>query len=151
MRGGSRPSRSPSTAEPAMKRFLALTLAPALVALAGCGTDTCSSSPATPKNSSVAACNLGPGQATVNVELCSKCSESTPSCQAEPVNCGGPDFSNCHFEVSPTVQICQANAGCAISGCNVSVPTASCTLTVPANVPPGAYDLQLIGDNGTIT
>jgi len=134
-----------------MKRLLAAAVVPALVALAGCRADTCTSSAATLKNTSAPACSLAPGTATVSVELCSKCSDSTPSCQAGAINCSGNNFTSCSFEVSPSVQQCQQNAGCAINGCNVSVPTATCPLTVPANVPPGDYPLVVVGDGGSIT
>lgn len=131
-----------------MKHLLVAAVLPALAGLAGCGADTCSSSPATAINSSPS-CDLSPGPATVTVQLCSKCSDSSPTCVAEPVNCG-PDFSGCRFEVQPTVQQCQGNAGCAINGCNTSIPTATCSLTVPANIPPGDYPLVLAGEQ-TVT
>jgi len=136
-----------------MKRLLAVAVVPALVLLAGCGTDTCSSSPATAINQSPS-CSLAPGADTITVQLCAKCSDSSPGCQAEPVNCSG-DFSNCRFEVSPTVQQCQANAGCAINGCNTGVPTASCPITIPAGTPTNAtYPLVIVGEQtftGSVT
>ncbi len=117
----------------------------AAVAVAGCGTDTCSSSPATPQDTGGGAlCSVAPASTvTIYVKLCSKCYDSFPSCQAE--------FLTDHVEVAPVVQQCQANAGCAIPGCNVEVPTAACTLALPASATASSYPLYVIGDTGSVT
>jgi hypothetical protein len=100
----------------------------ALLVLAACGaaSDTCTSNEATPQNTNPGgSCTVAAGQpVTINVQLCAKCSDSAPGCQAEFVNGG--------VEVAPTVQQCQADLGCAVNGCNLGVPTASCSLTIPA-------------------
>jgi hypothetical protein len=129
-----------------MKRLLVL--APAALLLAACGADTCNSSAATPQNASTApSCTLPAGQqVTINVALCSKCQDSSPSCQA--------GFDGTEVTVSPAVQQCQADQGCAVNGCNVSVPTASCTLTIPTTAG-SSVPLRVVGDTlgpvGTIT
>ncbi len=128
-----------------MKRLLAL-LPAAVLLLAGCGGDTCTSAAAPLKNNS-ASCSLAPGAAaTITVELCGKCTDSGAGCQAE--------VTNNRLEVAPTVQQCQASSGCAINGCNVSVPTASCQVTLPASLVPGSYELDVVGETtvqGTLT
>ncbi len=124
-----------------MKR-LVLALSVAVATLAGCGGDTCTSSPAALASNSSESCTLSPGStATVSVSLCSKCSDSSPSCQAEFLPTNAPD----HLEVAPVVQQCQANAGCAVSGCNISVPKATCTVPVPSGLS-GSMPIQIIGE-----
>ncbi len=128
-----------------MKLLLALASSAAVLVLSGCGGDTCTSAPATlaVRNS---ACTLAPGStATISVGLCGKCSDSSPSCQAEFLNAQGGTTNPDHLEVAPTVQQCQANAGCAISGCNISVPTATCQVAVPAGLT-GDMPIQVIGE-----
>ncbi len=124
-----------------MNRLLALIPA-AVLLLAGCGGDTCTSAAAPLKNTSGESCTLTPGAtATIQVELCGKCSDSGGGCQAEFLPASNPD----HLEVAPTVQQCQANAGCAISGCNISVPTATCQVAVPAGLT-GDMPIQVVGE-----
>ena len=126
----------------AMKRVMIVVLPAALLALVGCGGDTCTSSPAALAVNSNESCTLSPGStATVSVQLCSKCSDSTPSCQAEFLPAGNPD----HLEIAPVVQQCQANAGCAVNGCNVSLPTATCSVAVPAGLS-GSMPIQVVGE-----
>lgn len=125
-----------------MKRVLAFALPAAILALTGCGGDTCTSNPAA---LAVQAneCTLAPGStATINVRLCGKCSDSAPSCQAEFLPEANPD----HLEVQPVVQQCQASASCAETGCNISVPTASCPVTVPPGLT-GSMPIQIVGDS----
>ncbi len=128
-----------------MKRLLAVALPAALALLTGCGGTACSSSAAQPTTTSPQ-CTVASGSGrTFAVTLCAKCSDSSPSCQAElrPGN---------RVELAPTVQQCQENAGCAISGCNSQVPTATCTLEAPLS--PGTYELAVIGEStvtGTLT
>ncbi len=127
-----------------MKKLLSVAIL-AVAALAGCGTDTCTSSAATPQNAQGGTvCSLAAASnATISVRLCAKCGDSSPSCQAE--------FVNGHFEVAPTIQQCQADAGCAVPGCNAQVPTATCTLTLPASATAGStYDLYVVGDTGAV-
>lgn len=114
-----------------MKRLiLAVALAPAAL-LAACGGTACSSSPATPQNTSGTSCTVAAGQTiTVNVALCGKCTDTSPSCQAE--------FVGNQLQVGPTVQQCQEQAGCNIAaGCDATPPTASCTVFVPQGTPSG--------------
>jgi hypothetical protein len=135
-----RPKSHPRLPELVMKRFLA-TILPALVGLAGCGagSDTCTSSPAQVATASGASCSLAPGaSATINVTLCAKCSDSNPSCQAE--------IRNGTLELAPAVQQCQANAGCAVSGCNLNTGHAACQVTLP-NTPGTLLPVQIVGDN----
>jgi len=120
-----------------MKRLLAYALLPsALAALAGCGGTACSSNAAAVVTTNPQ-CTVGAGSTTTfAVQLCAKCSDSSPSCQAE--------FTGGRVEVSPTIQQCQENAGCAINGCNASIPTATCTLN--ATLTPGSYELDVVGE-----
>ena len=114
-----------------MKRLiLALALAPAAL-LAACGGTACSSSPATPQNTGGTSCTVAAGQTiTVNVSLCGKCTDSSPSCQAE--------FVGSELQVAPAVQQCQEQAGCNIAaGCDFPPPVASCTVAVPTGTPSG--------------
>ena len=129
-----------------MKRLLAYALLPtALATLAGCGGTACTSSAAQATTTSPT-CTVSSGSSTTfAVPLCAKCSDSSPACQAElrPGN---------RVEISPTVQQCQENAGCAIAGCNAQVPTATCVLS--ASLSPGSYELDVIGETtvtGTLT
>jgi hypothetical protein len=125
-----------------MKRILALVPAAVLV-LAGCSGDTCSSNaPALQNASGGKTCTVSAGQqVTFTVAICAKCSDSSPSCQAE--------FLTDHFEVSPAVQQCQANSGCAVNGCNINVQSASCTVTVPTTLS-GTYPVNVVGENAAI-
>ncbi len=130
-----------------MKRLLAIAIV-AVAALAGCGNDTCTSSAADPVNTSPS-CTLAPGTtATVSVQLCGKCTDSSPGCQAEFLGLG---TSSQRLEVAPVVQQCQGNAGCAVAGC--SNLQATCSVTVPAAS--GSYTLVVVGDTvqpqGTLT
>ena len=134
-----------------MKRLLALAPA-ALLVLAGCGTDTCSSSAAHVAAADSGArptCTLAPGStATINVTLCTKCTDSSPGCQAE----FRTDTNT--LEVAPFVQQCQANLGCNINGCNAAAQQASCQVTIPAGAS-GTASIALAGDTqpilGTLT
>ena len=133
-----------------MKRLLALLL-PTAALVAGCGgtgdcgqnqpgpTGTaCSSSAVEVATPTTANCTLAASScATVEVTLCSKCTDSTPSCQAE--------FLTDHFEFAPTVFQCQENAGCAVNGCNFTLRTATCKVTVPST--PGTYPVVVQGSN----
>lgn len=115
-----------------MKRVLALVLPATLLALAGCGGDTCSSAPAPLQNTQNGKqCDVTPGQlATFTVQLCGKCTDSAAACQAE--------FVNGQIEIAPVVQQCQAQRDCAITpGCAVQAPTATCSLTIPSSVTTG--------------
>jgi hypothetical protein len=124
-----------------MKRALAVAIV-AVAVLAGCGTDTCSSNPAK-VNFTTASCSLAAGQtATVQLSLCSRCNDSSPSCQAEYIS----DSSGQRFEVQPTVQQCQDQSGCAASGCNSTVPTVTCSLAIPAGLS-GNFPLVVAGEN----
>ncbi len=127
-----------------MKRLLALVPVAVLV-LAGCAGDTCTSSAAHPTATNPT-CSLTPGStATISVALCAKCTDTSPSCQAEFVGGG--------LEVAPVVQQCQEQANCNVTGCNVSVPTASCSVSVPASAS-GSMPLTIVGDTtvtGTVT
>ncbi|WP_176067731.1 hypothetical protein [Anaeromyxobacter diazotrophicus] len=130
-----------------MKRLLlVLALAPVAL-LAACGGTACTSTAATPQNTGSPSCNLAAGQTvTVSVALCGKCTDTSPSCQAE--------FVNNEVEIAPTVQQCQEQAGCNIAaGCDVTSPHATCSLTIPAGTT-GSVPLRLIADNtysGTVT
>ncbi len=124
-----------------MNRALVLSVA-ALAVLAGCGTDTCTSSAASLSPTVGTSCALAAGTtATVNVSLCSRCNDSSPTCQAE--------FVSGYFQIAPAVQQCQDQSGCASSGCNAAVRTVSCALAVPAGIS-GSYPMVLIGDAGTV-
>jgi hypothetical protein len=124
-----------------MKRLLAFVPA-AVIVLTGCG-DTCTSDAAKAVTTSPQ-CSLAPGAtATINVAICGGCNDSGASCQAEFV--GGA------LEVQPTVQQCQGNQGCAVSGCNSL--TATCSVAVPDTLS-GSVDLRVIGQDtvtGTLT
>ena len=131
-----------------MKRLLAYALFPtALAALAGCGGTACTSSPAPLSVSANPSCTLAAGStATVSVPLCGKCTDTSPSCQAEFVNGG--------LEVAPTVQQCQETAGCGpTSACLSAQPRATCTVTIPASAS-GQVPIVILGDttvNGSLT
>jgi len=135
-----------------MKRLLAYALLPAaLAALAGCGGTACTSSPAPLAQSSNTSCSLAAGStATVSVGLCGKCTDTSPSCQAE----FRTDASGTRLEVSPTVQQCQESAGCGVtSACATSQPRATCNVTIPASAS-GTVSIVIIGDstvNGQLT
>lgn len=130
-----------------MKRALAGCIV-ALAVLAGCGTDTCTSSAAKLSPSVGTSCTLAAGSsATIQVSLCSRCNDSAPGCQAE--------YRNGTFEVAPTVQQCADQSGCAVPGCNVDVRTATCGITVPTSLVAGQqYPMVLLGEstvNGSVT
>jgi hypothetical protein len=72
---------------------------------------------------------------TIQVPICSKCTDSNPSCQSE--------FVHDHVELAPVVQQCQADAGCSVNGCNINVPTVPCTVALPAGA-----DNDLDADRG---
>jgi hypothetical protein len=133
-----------------MKRLaLAICLAPTLL-LAACGGTACSSAPATPQSTSPN-CTAAAGQpVTVNVLLCGKCTDSSPSCQAEFLS----DSQGQRVEVQPTVEQCQEQASCGPgSSCDISSPTASCTVTIPSGTT-GSVQLVLVGNTtstGTLT
>jgi hypothetical protein len=116
----------------------------AAILLAACGTDTCQSQ-AAQANTTSPSCTLAPGaDATIFVSLCAKCTDSSPGCQAE--------FVNGQLELAPTIQQCQGNLGCDITGCNAQVPQATCQVTLP--VVPGTYPLVVVGQTvvqGTLT
>lgn len=116
---------------------LACALAPTLL-LAACGGTACQSSPATPQNTSPS-CSLAAGQpVTIDVALCGKCTDSSPSCQAE--------WLGDHLEVAPTVEQCQEQAGCDIAAsCDFPPPHATCTVTIPAGTT-GSAPLVLLAD-----
>jgi hypothetical protein len=113
-----------------MKRILAVVPC-AVLFLAGCG-DSCTSTPADVQQLP-ATCTLPAGvSATIDVQLCAKCTDSTPLCQAE--------FLNNEFELAPTLQQCQANAGCGITNaCDIDNSRVSCTVTTPTT--PGSYTI----------
>ncbi|HET9596021.1 MAG TPA: hypothetical protein VFP65_10590 [Anaeromyxobacteraceae bacterium] len=122
-----------------MKKALG-TIAVALLALAGCGGDTCSSQDArvTPQNQGCTLAANAP--VTINVRLCPQCTDSSPSCQAElrPGNI---------IEVSPVVQQCQANQGCDITQqCQIS-PVAC---PVNASLQAGTYTASYLNASGSI-
>ncbi len=131
-----------------MKRLLALVPAAVLV-LAGCG-DTCSSNPATVALQSTT-CTLAPGStATVTVNLCAKCTDSSPSCQVGFDDHAEP--GHVILDVAPFVQQCQENAGCPPNGCNIQAPRATCQATIPASAAAGSYDIVISGVTmGTLT
>jgi hypothetical protein len=128
-----------------MKRLaLAVALAPTLL-LAACGGTACSSAPAATQTTSPN-CTVAAGQqVTVTVALCGKCTDSSPSCQAE--------WLGDHLEVAPTVEQCQEQSGCNPSGsCDINT-RATCTVTIPAGTM-GSPQLVLAGENtytGTLT
>src|SRR3990172_4494826 len=122
-----------------MKRLLAVVPAVVLV-LAGCG-DTCSSDAGRLQDAAPATCSLAPGaNATITVAVCGGCNDSGASCQAE--------FVGSDLEVAPTVQQCQGDAGCAVSGC-VDL-TATCTVAVPASLS-GQVALRVGNGDDTVT
>jgi hypothetical protein len=109
-----------------MKRLLALAPA-ALVVLAGCGADTCSSKPA--QVAQIAPCSVAPGATVaVPVQLCGHCTDSSPTCQAE--------FLNNQFEFAPVFQECQEQRGCPVDPACANAPV-TCTVTAPTT--PGSY------------
>jgi hypothetical protein len=129
-----------------MKRALA-TAVLAVAVLGGCGMDTCTSSPAKLSPTVGSSCTLAAGSsATIQVSLCSSCNDSSPTCQAE--------FTNGVLEIAPSVEQCQDQSGCASTGCNASVRTATCGVAVPMGLS-GQYQMVLIGDGspvyGTVT
>ncbi|HVI74424.1 MAG TPA: hypothetical protein VM683_05505 [Anaeromyxobacteraceae bacterium] len=117
---------------------LAVALAPTLL-LAACGGTACTSTPATPQNTNNPSCSVAAGQTvTVDVALCGKCTDTSPSCQAE--------FRNGTLEVAPTVEQCQEQAGCNISGgCDITPPHATCSVTIPAGTISGT-PIVILGD-----
>jgi hypothetical protein len=128
-----------------MKRILAVVPCAALF-LAGCGGDTCTSNPATLQNGGNPNCTVAAGQqVTFNVALSCKCTDSAPSCQAEL-------RADNTIEVSPVFQQCQASAACS-TGCAITQPTATCSLTLPASLT-GSVPLTVVGDTilpGSVT
>jgi len=112
-----------------MKRILTLLMATlgCSLALAGCGGTACSSGAAQLSNGTASpSCSLQPGAtATITVQLCQRCTDSSPSCQAE--------FVNGQLEIAPSIQQCAEQAGCAISGCNLN-PSVDCVVAVPATL-----------------
>jgi hypothetical protein len=85
-------------------------LAPAALlalTLAACGGDTCSTA-AAQVNPVGAGCTLAPNTTvTINVRLCPKCTDTSPTCQGEVV---GTDI-----QIAPVVNQCAANQGCDIT------------------------------------
>ncbi len=117
-----------------MKRILTIAIPAALLALAGCGGDTCSSADAPLQNATGGrTCTLTAGAvATIQVALCGKCTDSSPSCQAE--------FTVNGLEVAPVVQQCQASASCGTSAqCALQSPVATCQVVVPSS--PGQVNI----------
>ena len=127
-----------------MKRVLAFALPAAILALTGCGGDTCTSAAAPLQDTAGGqSCNLTPGQvATFNIRLCGRCTDTAASCQAE--------FVNGQIEIAPVVQQCQAESTCGVTGsCAVTPPVASCQLTIPASVSDGTpISVQANDQNG---
>lgn len=127
-----------------MKRLLTVAVPALVIAVAGCGGDTCTSAPAPldPSDPGGHSCTLAVGQSiTFTVPLCGKCTDSSTSCQAE--------FANNQIEVAPVVQQCQAQQGCPISG-TCGTTTASCQLTIPAGVTTGTViSVQSVDQNGS--
>jgi len=122
-----------------MKRILALLPVAALAgfSLSGCGAAGCSSSPATIGTPSGATCSVAAGSTiTFNVTICSKCTDTSPGCQAE--------FLTDHIELQPTVQQCTDQSGCSTQGCSTN-PTVACNVSnIPANAV--GYPIQIVGD-----
>ncbi len=125
----------------------ALVLSAALVVLAGCGTDTCQSDVGKLQSNLATTCSLAPvSNATVQVGLCGRCQDSSPSCDAE--------FRDGILDVGTTVQQCQADSGCATQGCNSNVRVATCTVRWTQTPSAGVYTLSVVGDtqvSGTVT
>jgi hypothetical protein len=116
----------------AMKPLAAL-VPLALLALAGCG-DTCTSKAAEVRGIPGSCTVPVAASSTIEVQLCPKCTDSTPGCQAE--------FRNGRFEVAPTFQECQAEAGCQISSeCGFNNSKVACSVSVPAGTPAATYDV----------
>jgi hypothetical protein len=116
-----------------MKRLVAL-LPAALLTLTGCG-DTCNSKSADVQELPSSCTLPAAASTTIEVRLCPRCTDSGTACQAE--------FTNGRFELDPTFQECQENAGCDISqACRItSVP---CTVTAPSA--PGQYAIVAGGN-----
>ena len=127
-----------------MKRVLAFALPAAILALTGCGGDTCTSAAAPLLDTQGGQqCNLTPGQeATFNIRLCGRCTDTAASCQAE--------FVNGQIEIAPVVQQCQAESTCGVTGsCALTPPVASCVLTIPGSVTSGTtISVQANDQNG---
>lgn len=125
-----------------MKKLVALASTAAAIALVGCGADTksCSTSPATlAAGSPVQRCSVAPGgTANIQVQLCPKCTDSSPSCIAE--------FRNNAIEIDPIFRECQEDRSCPIGGSCETDPSKTrvfCSVTIPAGTASGTYDVIL--------
>ncbi len=115
-----------------MRRALVLLALPLAAALAGCG-DTCTATAA--DVSAVGSCSgtVSPGVTVdVPVRVCPTCSETNPSCSAELVGT--------EIQLNTVIQECQANAGCAASGCVVQ--PVICSFSAPATA--GTYSVVAV-------
>ncbi len=79
--------------------------------------------------------------------LLAACGTDSCQSQAAQANTTSPSCT-----LAPTVQQCQGNLGCDITGCNAQVPQATCQVTLPAVS--GIYPLVVVGQTvvqGTLT
>lgn len=109
-----------------MNRIVRYAILAVVLAVAGCGGDTCTSVDAPLQNSGGGQqCTVNAGSTvTIQVATCGKCTDSSPSCQAEVVNG--------QLEVAPVVQQCAANASCGVAdSCAIAPPTATCSVVAP--------------------
>ena len=118
-----------------MKRLVAF-LPAALLTLAGCG-DTCTSKSADVQELP-STCTLPASASTsIEVRLCPKCTDSGTGCQAE--------FVNGQFELDPTFQECQADAGCDITrACTLA--SVRCLVTTPSVGTATSYTIKAGGN-----
>ncbi len=125
-----------------MKKLLCLAI-PVLAVLAGCGTDTCTSSDAKIRDGIATSCALAPASgATVQVGICGRCNDSSPSCDAE--------FRNGTLDIGTAVQQCQASSDCSTSGCSAAVQTVTCAVKWTDTPAPGQYPIVIVGEQGLV-
>lgn len=126
-------------------RRLAVLLAAALpLALAGCGgTDTCPTEVA--KVSAAPAPNsctlLADAVVTVNLELCTRCNQTTPVCEVVPPS------GDSAFQLDTTAQACTDSSSCGFD-CPSVPPVVSCRFRTPAAS--GSYDFVIVDANATV-
>jgi hypothetical protein len=129
---GSARSCSTREGEVAMKRLLVAAVAAVALVVAGCGADSksCTTSSAQlAAGSAVQSCTVpAGGTANIQVRLCPRCSDSSPSCVTE--------FRNNAIEIDPILRECEEDRGCPIGDACENDPAknrVTCTVAIPSS------------------
>jgi hypothetical protein len=128
-------------------RRLALLLAAAPLALAGCGgNDTCPTEVATVSAAPPpGACTLrADAVVTVSLELCTKCNQSVPACEVVPPT-GGLDRA---YQLDTFAQACTGDGSCIPNSCPADPPIVACRFRTPAVSGTVPYDFVIFDSVG---